>query len=317
MGDDDRVKTNSGNAGRNLPRRVVASLRPPGLPSPTINGRPASSSDVVLASRIKHDARSDEQNLPALHAVLQMLGSRAFGPGEYVGQQSFISVSDVTALLGSSGLEAESEVLDLCCGAGSVGLLVARSTGCRVVGVDRSPASVQLARQSVATMPGVRAEYIVGDAECASVAGPFDGVMLVETFLAIRRKRSLVQNIFRLLRPAGCLIATVEAGEPLSAEERHHMPASETVQLLPEASLRPLLVQSGFRIRSLIDLTEAHAQVAAGFAGVIEQEADTVAGALGESGWRKMLLEHQRWAEWLASGRVRKLGFVAERPAGS
>ena len=58
-------------------------------------------------------------------------------------------------------------MLDLCCGSGGPALLLARQTGCRIVGVDRSSEATHLARTS-AEHQGLdrRATFIVAEGLC-------------------------------------------------------------------------------------------------------------------------------------------------------
>ena len=46
----------------------------------------------------------------------------------------------------AAGVTAGARVLDLCCGRGGSALHLAQETGCWIVGVDRSPEAIYLAR---------------------------------------------------------------------------------------------------------------------------------------------------------------------------
>ena len=49
-----------------------------------------------------------------------------------------MSAREILNLARATGVDARTRVLDLCCGSGGPALHLARQTGCRIVGVDRS-----------------------------------------------------------------------------------------------------------------------------------------------------------------------------------
>ena len=57
----------------------------------------------------------------------------AYPPGEYAGQESFMTASEIRALAARAGIGPGVSVLDLCCGVGGpAGVL----NGCDYLGVD-------------------------------------------------------------------------------------------------------------------------------------------------------------------------------------
>ena len=171
-------------------------------------------------------------------------------------------------------------MLDLCCGSGGPALLLARQTGCRIVGVDRSSEATHLARTS-AEHQGLdrRATFIVAEALCHPIdAASFDAVLLYETMLAFEDKRRLVRVVRKLLRPGGRFGLTFEEGRPLSSAERRRVPEGEEVWLIPESEFRVLLEATGFQIRSVEDHTASHAEVAGRLAAALQSDRGTLLG---------------------------------------
>ena len=70
----------------------------------------------------------------------------AFPPGEFVGQQSLVSATEIRTLARAAGIQPGVSVLDLCCGAGGPGSLLVAELACTYLGVDADPAAVALAR---------------------------------------------------------------------------------------------------------------------------------------------------------------------------
>jgi ubiquinone/menaquinone biosynthesis C-methylase UbiE len=233
-----------------------------------------------------------------------------------VGQESFMTPAELAALAGAAGVAAGSRVLDVCCGTGGPALYLARETGCRVVGADRSREAVQLAGAAAATRGlAARANFLVADALRLPFAAHFDAVLLLETMLAIEDKARLLREFHRLLRPGGRVGLTLEAGPSLTPAERHGMPEGDCIWLVTEDEFRALLHATGFRVRHVEDRTEAHADLARRLATAFARHREPIAAVVGAARRDEIIVAHARWVEWLAVGRVRKLALVAERAA--
>jgi sarcosine/dimethylglycine N-methyltransferase len=241
---------------------------------------------------------------------------QAHREGEYVGQESFMSAREILDLARAAGVDARTRVLDLCCGRGGPALHLARQTGCRIVGVDRSSEATHLARTS-AEHQGLdrRATFIVAEALCHPIdAASFDAVLLYETMLAFEDKRRLVRVVRKLLHPGGRFGLTIEEGRPLSSAERRRFPEGEEVWLTPEIEFRERLKAIGFQIRWVEDHTASHADVAGRLAAALQSDRVTIVEALGSQTSNELIMAHERWAEWLRARRVRKLAVIAQRP---
>lgn len=248
-------------------------------------------------------------------ATLRAARLAAYRPGEYVGQENFLSAAGIRALAEAAGVGPGSRVLDLCSGTGGPARYLAEQLACRIVAVDRSLAALRLA-QSAARDRGVgpRLACVAADAERLPVSGRFEAVLLIETLLAIRDKAGLLDRIGQLLRPGGRFGCTLEAGRPLTPEEAREMPDSTNIWLVPEAELRTLLAAAGLEIRLVEDQTAAHGDLARRLLASFTAQREAIAAGLGPAICQDIITAHQRWVEWLTAGRVRQLAIVAERP---
>jgi sarcosine/dimethylglycine N-methyltransferase len=268
---------------------------------------------MEAASETEHRAGGRRARLAA---ALRPAHIRVHCEGEYVGQESFISASEILDLARAAGVDARTRMLDLCCGSGGPALHLARQTGCRLVGIDRSPEAIYLARAS-AERQGMdrRVSFIIADALCPPIdAAAFDVVLLYETMLAFEDKQRLLRVVHRLLRPGGRFGLTLEEGQRLSGAERRRVPEDEDVWLVPEGEFRVLLSAAGFQIRLVEDHTSAHAEVARRLAAAFRRDRAAIVAAVGAQGCKELVMAHERWAEWLNARRVRKLAVVAQRP---
>ena len=144
--------------------------------------------------------------------ALRLAQEAAFGPGEYVEQESFVRASELRVLAKHAGIDPGVSLLDLCCGVAGPGRFLTHEFGCEYVGVDASESAVALARERAADLP---CRFVVGKVPPLP-AGAYDVVLLLETILAFRDKEALLVEISRALTPGGRFAFTLEEGETVS-----------------------------------------------------------------------------------------------------
>jgi SAM-dependent methyltransferase len=243
--------------------------------------------------------------------ALQPAQAAAYGPGEYVEQESFVRASEVRALAENAGIDAGVSVLDLCCGVAGPGRFLTRELGCEYLGVDASEGAVALARERAGDLP---CRFVVGRIPPLP-PGTFDVVLLLETMLAFRDKEPLLEAVSRALPNGGRFAFTLEEGAPLTRSERARMPGADTVWLTPLGEMHELLARAGLAVRREEDWSESHRVVAESLNDAYAADAASIASVIGHPALDELLAAHRLWCEWLGTGRVRKLALVAERTA--
>ncbi len=242
-------------------------------------------------------------------AAFETARRSAYPPGEYVGQESFMTAAEIRALARRAGIGPGDSVLDLCCGVAGPGRLVAAETGCTYLGVDRDPAAVALARQAAGDLP---CRFEVGVVPPVP-EGAFDVVLLLETLLAFRDKEPVLAGVAAALRPGGRFALTVEEGRPLTTAERAAMPASDTVWPVLLPALLAALGRHGLRVESVTDSTDAHRDTAQALVTAFLAHRPRIVAEIGAAAVDDLVRSHRLWATWLRRGRIRKLGIVAVR----
>ena len=233
----------------------------------------------------------------------------AYAPGEFVGQESFMTAGEIRALAAQAGVGPGVTVLDLCCGIAGPGRFLAGELGCAYVGVDASASAVAIARERAAGLP-----CRFGIARIPPLpAGSFDVVVLLEAMLAFRDKDALLREIAATLPPGGRFAFTLEEGRPLTSAERAAMPDADTVWLVPLDEMTMSLERAGLTVTLQEDHTRTHHAMAQALAGAFDAHAADIAAQIGRRAFDELLAAHRLWVEWLAQGRVRKLALVAER----
>jgi SAM-dependent methyltransferase len=233
----------------------------------------------------------------------------AYAPGEFVGQESFMTAGEIRAMAVQASIGPGVTVLDLCCGVGGPGCFLTRELGCDYLGVDASASAVAVARRRAGDLP---CRFATADVPPLP-DGSFDVVLLLEAMLAFEDKEALVREIAAALRPGGRLAFTFEEGPPLTMAERAAMPDAHTVWLTPLEEMAALLERAGLVVTWQEDHSHAHRATAQALADAFAAEAEDIAAQVGRRALDELLAAHGLWIEWLHEGRVRKLALAAER----
>jgi SAM-dependent methyltransferase len=233
----------------------------------------------------------------------------AYAPGEFVGQESFMTAGEIRALAVQAGIGPGLTVLDLCCGAAGPGRFLTRELACTYLGVDASASAVAIARERAGDLP---CRFTVAQIPPLP-GGPFDVVLLLETMLAFEDKDALVREISAALRPGGRFAFTLEEGSPLTATERAAMPDADTVWLTRLDEMIASLERAGLVVTWQEEHSRAHRSVAEALVAAFAADAGDIAAQIGRRALDELLAAHRLWIEWLAEGRVRKFALVAER----
>lgn len=242
-------------------------------------------------------------------STLHRAQESAFAPGEFVGQESFMTAGEIRDLARRAGVGPGVRVLDVCCGTGGPARLLARELGCDVVGLDADGEAVALARARAGEL---RCRFAVARVPPLP-AGRFDVVLVLETMLAFADKEPLVRAVAAALRPGGRFACTLEEGAPLTPPERAAMPRADTVWPVPLVDLAASLGRAGLAVEWVGDHSRGHGAAAQALADAYAAEGAAIAAQMGRRALDDLLAAHRLWARWLAAGRIRKLAVVARR----
>jgi ubiquinone/menaquinone biosynthesis C-methylase UbiE len=244
-----------------------------------------------------------------LLTALERARAAAYPAGEYVGQESFIRAGEVRTLAHQARVGPGVSVLDLCCGAAGPGRMITAESGCHYLGVDHSASALATAQDRAGNLP-CRFEQ----AHLPPLPeGRFEVVLLLETMLAFPDKQALVGDVERVLEPGGRFAFTVEAGRPLTQQERARMPAADTVWLIELAELADVLREAGLTVTWQQEYSSSHHATASALLGCYCADSPQIAGQIGTRATAELITAHQLWSDWLGSGRVRKFAMVAEK----
>ncbi len=113
-----------------------------------------------------------------------------------------------------AALGPEDRVLDVGCGLGGPARFLADRFGCRVLGIDRLPARIEVARSlGERTRSTDRVEYREADATALPVAdASFAQLWMLDASIHVRNKRWLFREFARVLQPGGLLVLHDQLG---------------------------------------------------------------------------------------------------------
>jgi sarcosine/dimethylglycine N-methyltransferase len=250
---------------------------------------------------VRQDARA------AFDRALVAARVAAYPPGQFVGQESFMTADEILDLAVRAGVGSGATVLDLCCGVAGPGRLVTRRLGCRYTGVDVSAETVALATERAGDLD---CRFLVGEVPPVP-PGPFDVVLLLETMLAFADKQPLVAGVAEALVDGGRFAFTLEEGVPLTGAERAAMPDDDTVWPERLDVLTAMLAGAGLAVLWTADVTSSHLVVAEALTAAYAMHRRPLAEQIGMQAVDDLVAAHRLWVEWLRSGRIRKVAVVA------
>jgi SAM-dependent methyltransferase len=128
--------------------------------------------------------------------------------------------------------KASDHLLDIGCGIGGPARWIAAKYGCRVTGVDLTPAFCEAARE-LNTLTGLSDRVQILHASALSLPVPdnsFDGAYSQAALMNISDKRGVFREALRVLRPGGSLALSL-AGAGSAGEPRYPLPWATTTDI--------------------------------------------------------------------------------------
>lgn len=164
-------------------------------------------------------------------STLRRLWREAFGDdyAEEADPLSFVTLTDLRRIAREIRVGPSQTFVDLGCGSGGPGLLVARETGASLVGIDFSPVDVEHAIQrAVAFGLDDRTRFQLGDFTATGLpAASFDGAVSVDALLFVPDKAAAAHEVARILRTGARFVFTTwdwnmtPPGFPVQVSDHH------------------------------------------------------------------------------------------------
>lgn len=186
---------------------------------------------------------------------------------EDVGQNGWITSSELNRFCDWLGLAQDQTFLDIACGSGGPALHMTSRMGCYVVGIDLHEDGIANAnRQASERSMEHRARFEVADgsARLPFEDGPFDALTCFDAINHLPNREGVLREWRRVLKPGGRLLFTdpITISGPMTDEELSIRTSIGFFLVVPRGYDRGLLEACGFEIEREEDVTENMAQVA-------------------------------------------------------
>ena len=240
--------------------------------------------------------------------------------GDDIGQNSWLTSSELDAFLCWLNLSSERRALDVACGSGGPALRMVASTGCSVVGIDIHDQAISIAK-SITSLRQLsqRAEFYVRNAaeQLPFPDASFDAITCIDAINHFPNRSLVIAEWTRLLKPGGRLLFTdpVTMTGPLTSEEIAVRSSAGFMLFVPTGYDTDVIAQSGLRLVALRDVTANMANVADRRRAVRSSKSFSLRNIEGDEtyeGQQQFLGVAARIAK---EGRLSRFMYVAEKHA--
>jgi len=187
--------------------------------------------------------------------------------GDDVGQNSWLTRSELEGFGRQLRLRAPSRLLDVACGSGGPALHLAQLTGCQVVGVELFDDAVATG-QRFAREAGLETQVSFVQADASQTLpfddGSFDAILCIDAINHLPDRRRVLADWARLLRSEGRLLFTdpVSITGPLGSDELAIRSSVGYYLFMPAGENERLLAEAGLSVLAVEDTTESLAEIA-------------------------------------------------------
>jgi SAM-dependent methyltransferase len=221
-------------------------------------------------------------------AAVERIYRSAFGEDYPAPAQpnAFYSATTLQAVADALELGPGRVLADLGCGHGGPGLWAAQQTGATLIGIDLSPAGIELARRRAARL-GLdrRASFTAGDLAATGLPdASCDAVMSLDVLLFVPGKAAALREVARILRPGGRFAFTTweRLGHPAHDDDPQRQALAGTFQAHPllesaRADHRQLTENAGLDLQTYQEPPGWRDQQQALAEGIIAAEAEVTA----------------------------------------
>jgi len=197
-------------------------------------------------------------------SILEQIRRAVFG--EDIGQNSWLTADEYRRFFKWLELDSSSNVLEIACGSGGPALFMARTTGCRVLGIDNNENGFATANK-MAEEQGLasKARFQLLDASqpLRFENETFDSIVCIDAINHLPNRSRVLAEWRRVLKPNGRLLFTdpIVVTGLLSAGEIAVRSSIGYFLFVPVGENERLLKEAGFELLRREDVTENEAQV--------------------------------------------------------
>jgi cyclopropane fatty-acyl-phospholipid synthase-like methyltransferase len=185
---------------------------------------------------------------------------------EDTGQNSWLTADELRKYIKMLSLNKESHVLEVACGSGGSALFIAKTTGCRIWGIDINEKGIINANKlAIAEGLDGQVEFRHSDAnqKLPFEDQSFDAIICIDSINHLQNRMKVLIDWHRLLKSNGRLLFTdpIVVSGILSNEEIAIRSSIGYFLFVPLGENERLIKQAGLELLSMLDFTENAAEV--------------------------------------------------------
>lgn len=252
-------------------------------------------------------------------SVLDAIRKETYGVD--IGQNSWVTVDEYERFLQWLDLAADHHVLEIASGAGGPALYLARTTGCRVTGIDANERGVATASQMAAASGAAQAvRFSVADANDSLPfeEDSFDALLCIDSMNHLPDRLAVLREWRRVLRTGRRAVFTdpVVITGPVTNDELARRGSIGPFLFVPPGINERLIEQAGFRLIQREDVTDNAASVAGRWHRARFARKDDLLRIEGEERFEGLQQFFETVHCLTSDRRLTRVVYLAEKPAG-
>ena len=251
--------------------------------------------------------------------VLNVIRKATFGTD--IGQNSWVTVDEYERLLPWLKLFPDNHVLEVASGSGGPAVYLARTTGCRVTGIDANESGVATASQMAARSgQAQRVRFSVADANThlPFEDDAFDGLLCMDSMNHFPNRLAVFREWHRVLRTGRRALFTdpVVITGPVTNDELALRSSIGLFLFVPPGINERLIEEAGFRLIRQEDVTGNAALVAGRWHRARQAHQEDLLRIEGAERFEGLQRFFEAVYTLTSQKRLSRIAYVAEKRAG-